>query len=53
MDRPTFSLGIEEEYLVVDRETRDLVSSPGEGFFEACREAQLAIDWQQLEETRF
>ncbi len=39
MDRPTFSLGIEEEYLVVDRETRDLVSEPGEGFFEACREA--------------
>jgi glutamate---cysteine ligase / carboxylate-amine ligase len=39
MDRPSFSLGIEEEYLIVDGETRDLVSEPGEGFFEACREA--------------
>ena len=28
MERPAFSIGIEEEYLVVDRETRDLVKSP-------------------------
>jgi glutamate---cysteine ligase / carboxylate-amine ligase len=39
MDRPTFSLGIEEEYLIVDRASRDLVAEPGEAFFEACREA--------------
>jgi carboxylate-amine ligase len=39
MDRPTFSLGIEEEYLIVDRESRDLVAEPGEAFFEACRKA--------------
>ncbi len=36
-DRPTFTLGIEEEYLIVDRETRDLVREPGEEFLEACR----------------
>jgi carboxylate-amine ligase len=28
MDRPEFTIGIEEEYLVVDRETRDLIKSP-------------------------
>lgn len=39
MDRPTLSLGIEEEYLVVDRETRDLVSEPGEALLQACRAA--------------
>lgn len=27
-ERPAFTVGIEEEYLVVDRETRDLVESP-------------------------
>jgi hypothetical protein len=25
MERPSFTIGIEEEYLVVDRETRDLI----------------------------
>jgi carboxylate-amine ligase len=39
MDRPSFTLGIEEEYLLVDRETRDLVVEPGEAFFERCRAA--------------
>lgn len=39
MDRPSFSLGIEEEYLVIDRASRDLVAEPGEGFLAACREA--------------
>ena len=39
MDRPSFTLGIEEEYLVVDRETRDLVAEPGEAFFEAASDA--------------
>ncbi|MCH8972362.1 MAG: carboxylate-amine ligase [Acidobacteria bacterium] len=28
MERPSFTIGIEEEYLVVDRETRDLIKSP-------------------------
>ncbi|MFB3109678.1 MAG: carboxylate-amine ligase [Acidimicrobiia bacterium] len=28
MERPAFTIGIEEEYLVVDRETRDLIKSP-------------------------
>jgi carboxylate-amine ligase len=32
-----FSLGIEEEYLLVDPETRDLVASPDPGFMESCR----------------
>lgn len=27
-ERPAFTVGIEEEYLIVDRETRDLVDSP-------------------------
>ena len=39
MDRPSFTLGIEEEYLVVDRETRDLVAEPGEAFFQAASDA--------------
>ena len=36
MDRPSLTLGIEEEYLVVDRETRDLVRTPDPGFLELC-----------------
>ena len=39
MQRPSFTLGIEEEYLIVDRETGDLVVEPGEAFFDACRAA--------------
>ena len=39
MDRPSLTLGIEEEYLVVDRQTRDLVRSPDPGFLERCSEA--------------
>ena len=34
--RPPFTLGIEEEYLIVDRETRDLVRQPPAAFFDAC-----------------
>ncbi len=30
--RPSFTLGIEEEYFVVDRATRDLVREPEPGF---------------------
>ena len=36
--RPSFTIGIEEEYLVVDRETRDLVRTPDPGFLDACAE---------------
>jgi carboxylate-amine ligase len=35
---PSLTLGVEEEYLLVDPETRDLVTSPPEGFMQACRE---------------
>ena len=38
MKRPSFTVGIEEEYLVVDRETRDLVRTPDPGFPKACGE---------------
>jgi len=34
IERPSFTIGIEEEYLLVDRETRDLVRAPGEDFLE-------------------
>jgi len=35
---PSLTLGVEEEYLLVDPKTRDLVSSPPEGFMKACKE---------------
>lgn len=38
-DRPSLTLGIEEEYLIVDRETRDLVQSPDPDFLAACNKA--------------
>ena len=37
---PNFTIGIEEEYLVVDPETRDLVVDPPDSLWEAC-EARL------------
>jgi glutamate---cysteine ligase / carboxylate-amine ligase len=39
MQRPSFSIGLEEEYLIVDRATGDLVAEPGEAFFETCQRA--------------
>ncbi|MEE8270788.1 MAG: carboxylate-amine ligase [Alphaproteobacteria bacterium] len=36
---PTFSLGIEEEYLVVNRETRDLEQDPPRKFLQGCRQS--------------
>jgi carboxylate-amine ligase len=36
---PSFTIGIEEEYLLVDRETRDLVADPPAALMEACRKA--------------
>ena len=38
MDKPSLTIGIEEEYLLVDRETRDLVQSPDPAFHKACQE---------------
>jgi carboxylate-amine ligase len=35
MDRPDFTIGIEEEYLVVDRDTRDLIKSPPDSMWNA------------------
>lgn len=39
MDTPSFTLGIEEEYLLVNRETRDLAVDPPQALFAACEEA--------------
>ncbi len=36
---PTFSLGIEEEYLVVNSETRDLEQDPPRKFLQGCRQS--------------
>ena len=38
MDRPSFTVGIEEEYMLVDPETRDLVSDPDPAMFDRCQE---------------
>ncbi|HSK07652.1 MAG TPA: carboxylate-amine ligase [Acidimicrobiia bacterium] len=38
MDRPAFTVGIEEEYLVVDRETRDLIKDPPPEMWSSLRE---------------
>ncbi len=38
LDRPAFTIGIEEEYLVVDRETRDLIRRPPENMWESLNE---------------
>lgn len=35
-NEPTFSIGVEEEYLMVDRETRDLVADPPATIMEEC-----------------
>jgi carboxylate-amine ligase len=34
--KPAFTIGIEEEYLLVDRQTRDVVSDPPQEIFELC-----------------
>lgn len=38
IERPTFTIGIEEEYLCVDRETRDLVRRPPPEMWESLNE---------------
>ncbi len=35
-DQPSLTIGIEEEYLLVDRETRELASNPPPELFEEC-----------------
>lgn len=39
ISRPAFTVGIEEEYLLVDRVTRNLVNDPGPELWEAAKEA--------------
>ena len=34
--QPSFTVGIEEEYLLVDRETRELVSEPPPSILQEC-----------------
>ena len=46
----SFSLGIEEEYLLVDRETRDLVREAPPGFLSSCERrigSQVAPEFMQ------
>ncbi len=38
LQRPSFTMGIEEEYMLVDPATRDLVSDPDPAMFEKCKE---------------
>ncbi len=38
IERPSFTVGIEEEYLIVERVSRDLVREPDPGFLERCSE---------------
>jgi glutamate---cysteine ligase / carboxylate-amine ligase len=38
LERPAFTVGVEEEYLVVDRETRDLIKSPPSAMWEAIND---------------
>ena len=38
IETPALTVGIEEEYLIVDRESRDLAVEPAEGFLKACSE---------------
>ena len=38
-DGPGITLGVEEEFFLVDPETRDLLADPDEGIFEACEQA--------------
>lgn len=52
IERPNFTIGIEEEYLVVDRETRDLVKSPPKEMWDALNEvlgSQVAHEFLQAQ----
>ena len=37
---PSITFGVEEEFFLVDPETRDLIADPAPGIFEACEEAK-------------
>lgn len=39
MSEPAFTLGIEEEYFLIDRQTRDVATEPPPELFDACRTA--------------
>ena len=39
ISRPAFTVGIEEEYLLVDRSTRNLVNDPGPDLWAAAEGA--------------
>ena len=38
MSTPSFSMGIEEEYMLVDRDTRDLIHEAPSGFMDSCQD---------------
>ena len=38
VERPAFTIGIEEEYLIVDIESRELVQDLPDGLMAACEE---------------
>ncbi len=51
MDHPSYSVGIEEEYLLIDRETLDLAPAP-DALMEACRtelEDQVSPEFLQCQ----
>ena len=52
IERPSFTVGIEEEYLIVERDSRDLVREPEPGFLGRCSEllgAQVAPEYLQCQ----
>ena len=52
IDRPEFTIGIEEEYLVVERETRDLFNKPPKEMWDALSEvlgAQVTTEFLQAQ----
>lgn len=46
LKEPSFTLGIEEEYLLVDTSSRDLVSDPPESLLHECQDALRAFGGQ-------
>ena len=51
MKEPAFTLGVEEEYLLVDRQTGDIAVSPPEEMLAQCQ-AVLAATQQTLADVR-
>ena len=52
MDHPSFTLGIEEEYLLVDKTTRDLVTDAPQALMAACEktlESQVSPEFLQCQ----